>query len=149
MWGYSLWGGRADANPFRDLKYPECTERWFGISVTRDQKIQCGCGGLSGKKNNVWHLQPGIVWTQGCHDVGANPELQRRCALLPQLPHLRSRGDMPIWSKHHRRTDGNGGEALVHRRMLPIAGQCNNNLRRGGGDGGAAKGGGVDFCGQL
>ena len=38
------------ANMFLDLKYPERTERWFGIGVVWDGAIQCGCGGLPGEK---------------------------------------------------------------------------------------------------
>ena len=43
--------------------------------------------------------------------------------------------------------DGDGGEALVHCRMLPGTGRQDNDTRRGGGDGVESKGDGVDCCG--
>ena len=48
---------------------------------------------------------------------------------------------MPVRSERHRMPAGDGGEAMVHRRMLPGTGQRHNNLGRGGGYGGAAEGG--------
>ena len=45
--------------------------------------------------------------------------------------------------------DGDGGEAMVHRRMLPGAEQQHHDSGRGGGNGGAAEGAELIVAGNF
>ena len=125
-------GGRTDTNPFQDIYYMERMERNFGVGNKRDGKIQCGCWGILGNKTDGRHLH------RGCCDTGANPAPRWRPTLLPVITRLHSRGDMPAQRKIHCVLSGDGGEVLVHFRMLPGDGRQSNDLGRGGGNGGAA-----------
>ena len=141
-------GGRTDADPFWYLKYPEQIERRVGIGVEGDEAIKCGCEGLPGYQTDRWHLHKEIGQLQGRRDAGANPALGRHCALILGLTCLFSQGNIIVWRKHYRVPAGDGGDALVHRHMLPVARRRGDNSGHGGGDGRAVEGDGVDCCGR-
>ena len=122
-------GGGADL--LRNAQHPERTERRFGVGVKRDGAGQYGCRGVSRDYIYGRHLYLGIGRIQGRRDVGAEPTPRRRHAVIPGLPQRCGRGDTPVWRERHCVPTGDGGEALVHRRILPGAGRGGPDSGRG------------------
>ena len=82
-------GGKGgDTNPFRDVQYPERTERQFGVGVKRDGSVQHGRWGVSGEKNDDRDLHPGIGLVQGHCDAGTVMTPRRNRAVLQGLYQL-------------------------------------------------------------
>ena len=79
-------GERTDNYPFWDIKYPERTERRFGVGVERYGTIKCGCRGIPGNKTDRRHIHPGIGRIKGRRDADTKPAPRQRHALLPGPP---------------------------------------------------------------